>query len=183
MIIERVIFSMQEAWKHRLALNKLPEVQTILSIDWQALYQSGIRVIVLDFDGVLAPDNDFKIHDDVYNVLKIIKTIFGSHCYILSNNPKTERQAFFAINFPEISFVVAKKKPYPDGLKEIIAREQCHPQEVILIDDRLLTGGLATILADTRCLIITKPYICFRQNRLREAAFMGLRFVERMLFR
>lgn len=183
MTMERIIFAIQEGWKHRQALKAIPQAENISAIDWQALYQSDIRSIVLDFDGVLAPDNHIQIHNDVYAILKTIKNIFGAHIYILSNKPKEERQAFFTLNFPDIHFIIAKKKPYPDGLKEIISREQCEPQQVMLIDDRVLTGGLATILAGAKCLLIEKPYVHFQGNALRETAFMLLRTVERLFLR
>lgn len=182
-MIERIIFSLQEGFKHKAQLKKIPDEKNISVIDWQALWDSGIRVVVLDFDGVLAADDELRVRDEVFSVLNNIHTVFGQHIYILSNKPKPERQSFFALNFPSISFVIAKKKPYPDGLQEIIAREQCDPQQVMLIDDRLLTGGLATILANTKCILIEKPYICFRNNRIREIIFMSLRAIERALFR
>lgn len=183
MMMERLIFAVQQGLTHRQALKGIPFAESITTIDWQCLHQTGVRAVVLDFDGVLAPDNALQIHDDVYDVLKKIKEIFGSHIYILSNKPKEERQAFFALNFPDIQFIIAKKKPYPDGLQEIIAREQCAPQQVILIDDRLLTGGLATILAGAQCLLIKNPYVNFSGNPLREAGFLALRTIERLLFR
>lgn len=183
MFIERIIFTCQKAWKHRQALKAIPDVKDILSIDWPALHASGIRVVVLDFDGVLAPDNHMSINGAVSAVLKTAKDIFGSPVFILSNNPTKERQAFFARHFPEFVFIMAKKKPYPDGLLGIISREQCNAAEVILIDDRLLTGGLAATLAETKCLLIKNPYRQLRGNACRELAFMLLRAIERLLLR
>ena len=181
-MLKRIIFSIKEAFKNRHSLKSLPFERSILAIDWQALYQSGIRVIVLDFDGVLAEDNALRIRDELFPVLNRVRDVFGERIYILSNKPKEERQAFFALNFTYIHFILAKKKPYPEGLLEIIRRENVAPQEVMLIDDRLLTGGLAAILAKTRCVIIEKPYMCFAKNWFREFFFLSLRVVERLLF-
>lgn len=181
--MERMFFAVEQGCKHRLELKAIPYTKDITTIDWLALYQSGSRVVVLDFDGVLAPDNHLKIHHDVYDVLKKVKEIFGSHIYILSNKPKAERQSFFALNFPDIPFIVAKKKPYPDGLLEIIMRENVKAEDVVLIDDRLLTGGLASILAGVKCILIEKPFICLSNNFLRECLFMSIRAIERFLFR
>ncbi len=181
-MIKRILFSIKQAVKYRYALQALPFEKNITSIDWLKLNQSGIRAIVLDFDGVLAADDELEIHQDVYDVLRNIKIIFGEHVYILSNKPKQERQDFFARDFPDISFVIAKKKPYPDGLEKIIAQKNYHAREVMLIDDRLLTGGLASILAKTKCIIIEQPYISCSKNFFREAVFMTLRAIERFLF-
>lgn len=182
-MMERIIFALQEAMKHKAELRVLPYQENITQINWRALHQSGVRVVVLDFDGVLAEDDAVRVRDEIFPLLNHIRDIFGEHIYILSNKPKEERQTFFALNFSFIHFVVAKKKPYPDGLLEIIQREQIDPQDVVLIDDRVLTGGLASILAKTRCILIEKPYVCFANNFIRECLFMSMRAVERLFFR
>lgn len=182
-MIERSIFSIKEGFRHRAQLQALPYAETILSIDWQALWQSGIRVIVLDFDGVLAADKQKQLYEGVSAVLNTIQTVFSDHVYIFSNQPTPQRQAYFAEHFPKIQFLVAKQKPYPDGLLSVMAREQMDSHKIMLIDDRVLTGGLASVLAGTKCMLIQKPYICFWSNILRETMFMSIRAVERLLFR
>ena len=181
-MIERALFSIKEGIQHRKELQSLPYAENITSIDWQDLYDSGIRVIVLDFDGVLAADKQQALHEDVSEVLSAVQTLFGDHVYIFSNQPTPQRQAYFAQHFPKIQFLIAKQKPYPDGLLSVILREQVSPDKIILIDDRVLTGGLASVLAGTRCILIKKPYICFQNNILRELMFTGIRAVERLLF-
>lgn len=182
-MIERAIFSIKEGIQHRAALKAVPYAKDITSIDWQALWQSGIRVVVLDFDGVLAADKQKKIYANVSAILKTLLNIFGQHVYIFSNQPTSQRQAYFAEHFPQIQFLIAKQKPYPDGLLTIIEREQVSPENIVLIDDRVLTGGLAATLAGIKCILIKKPYICFWNNMLREMLFMSIRAVERALFR
>lgn len=182
-MIERAIFSIQQGFKHRAALKTIPYAETILSIDWQAQWDAGIRVVVLDFDGVLAADKQKKLFEGVSAVLNTIQTIFGDHVYIFSNQPTSQRQAYFAEHFPRIQFLVAKQKPYPDGLLTVIAQEKVMPEKVVLVDDRVLTGGLAATLAGIRCILIKKPYICFWENSVREAIFISIRAVERVLFR
>ena len=182
-MIERAIFSIKEGLRYRTQLKAIPYAKNICMIDWQNLYQSGIRVVVLDFDGVLAADKQEEVLDGVDTVLDAVVSIFGEHVYIFSNQPRKIRQIYFEKNFPRIQFLIAKKKPYPDGLLNIIAREQIDPQQVVLVDDRVLTGGLAAVLAGIKCILIKKPYICFRHNFLREIIFMSIRIVERTLFR
>ena len=68
-------------------------------------------------------------------------------------------------NFPDITFVYAqRKKPYPDGLQQIINITQADPKTIALIDDRLLTGGLATCLAGTHMIYINKPLQNFQHR-------------------
>ena len=181
-MIERAIFSIKEGFQHRQELKALPYATNIVSIDWKNLYESGIRVVVLDFDGVLAADKQKELYEGVDVVLKTIENVFANHVYIFSNQPTPQRQAYFAEHFPKIQFLVAKKKPYPDGLLSVIVREQVSPDKIVLVDDRVLTGGLATVLAGTKCILIEKPYICFCSNMVREVMFMSIRMIERTLF-
>ncbi|MES2204725.1 MAG: HAD family hydrolase [Pseudomonadota bacterium] len=182
-MIERFIFAVREALKHKRELKSLPYAKNITSIDWRNLYDSGIRVLVLDFDGVLAADKQKKLYVGVDKVLETAQTIFGDHVYIFSNQPTPQRQAYFAEHFPKIQFLVAKQKPYPDGLLSVIVKEQVSPEKVVLIDDRVLTGGLASVLAGTQCILIEKPYMCFYSNMLREILFISIRAIERLWFR
>ena len=182
-MIERVFFALKEANKYKKKLQALPSEKNITTINWQSLYQSGIRTVVLDFDGVLAADKQKKLYAGVDVVLATIQAIFGDHVYIFSNQPTPQRQAYFAEHFPRIQFLVAKQKPYPDGLLSVITREQVKPEEVLLVDDRVLTGGLAATLAGIKCILIEKPYICFWDNMIRETVFMSLRAIERAVFR
>ncbi len=182
-MIERAIFSIKEGIQHRKKLKAIPYVKNIASIDWNNLYDSGIRVVVLDFDGVLAADKQKELYAGVNAILETVQTIFGNHVYIFSNQPTLQRQAYFSEHFPKIQFLIAKQKPYPDGLLSVIVREQVSPEKIILVDDRVLTGGLASVLAGTRCILIEKPYINFYNNMPRELLFMCIRAVERLLFR
>lgn len=108
-MIKRIVFTIKKAVKHRKALKALMFEKSIMTIDWNKLYQSGIRVIVLDFDGVLAADKQEKIQDGVDVILKKILAIFGDHVYIFSNQPTLQRKAYFAEYFPQIQFLIAKK--------------------------------------------------------------------------
>ncbi len=182
-MIKRTIFSIKEGFRHKAQLKVIPYETNIVSIDWRSLYQSGMRVVVLDFDGVLAADKQKKLYAGVDAVLNTTQAIFGDHVYIFSNQPTPQRQAYFAEHFPRIQFLVAKQKPYPDGLLSVITREQVKPEEVLLVDDRVLTGGLAATLAGIKCILIEKPYICFWDNMIRETVFMSLRVIERAIFR
>jgi hypothetical protein len=49
----------------------------------------------------------------------------------------------------------------------------------VLLDDRLLTGVLATCLAGTGVVYITAPYVSFRNRFLVEGFFALIRIVER----
>lgn len=179
----RAIFGVKQALLHKSELSALPYKKNLLSIDWNALRESGVRVVVLDFDGVLAEDDALSIRKELFPLFDDLKKGFEGRIYILSNKPKAERQAFFAQYFPYVRFMISKKKPYPDGLLEIIQEEQVSAEQVVLIDDRLLTGGLASVLAKTGCIIIEKPYMALNKNWAYELLFIILRALERFFFR
>ncbi|MCD8525401.1 MAG: hypothetical protein LRY67_06730 [Gammaproteobacteria bacterium] len=175
----RVMFTFKHAIIYRKNLQKLQSESSIFSIDWRRLYDSGIRVVVLDFDGVLAADHEEVVSPQVGEVLENILMIFGRRVYIFSNRPTDSRRDYFKKHFPGICFLIAKQKPYPDGLLSIITAENVSAGQVVLVDDRLLTGGLATVLAGTHCIIIDKPFASFRRHLWRELFFASLRSVER----
>jgi predicted HAD superfamily phosphohydrolase YqeG len=149
----------------------------------ELLKKQGIRVLALDFDGVLAPHGRNEPLPETARWLKACCSCFGEqNIYILSNKPTPARSDWFTCHFPGIRFISGvRKKPYPDGLLQIIEQSGAQPREVMLLDDRLLTGVLATCLADTSIIFIDRPYIDFRGNPVPELIFAALRAIERTL--
>ena len=155
-------------------IQQLPQ----LSIHWLAL--QGVRHLVLDFDGVMAPHGDAEPLPEVLAWLKRSLETFEGKIYILSNKPLPVRIDYFKQHFPGVIFVVSpRKKPYPDGLLKIIESSGAKPNEVCLVDDRLLTGVLATQLAGASAVYITQPYASFKKRFWQESFFALLRNLER----
>ena len=154
------------------------------AVDPEQLKNSGIVVLALDFDGVLAPHGRTEPIPEAAHWLSRCCYCFGAqNIYILSNKPTPERNAWFNSHFPGILFISGvRKKPYPDGLLKVIEMSGATPHQVMLLDDRILTGVLATCLAETGITYINKPYTDFRGNPLPEIFFAALRAVEQKLF-
>jgi len=92
------------------------------------------------------------------------------------------REQYFAQHYPGVRFIIAKrKKPYPDGINNIIALSKLQPKQIVMVDDRLLTGILAAITTGVLPCWITKPYQNFVARPIRELFFHGLRCLERWL--
>lgn len=180
--MNRILFSLQQAFKQRVGLKKIKTVNTICDVDAAALKAQGISTLVLDYDGVLTAHNGLGLSADIDSWLRKALEVFGDKVFVLSNQPKPERMDYFKEKFPSVTFVVAKKKPYPDGMQEIVRQANVLANEVVLVDDRLLTGGLACVLAQCQCLLVTKPYQDFKNHFLYEIAFASLRIVERLFF-
>ena len=174
---------------HRRALRQLldntQKNACILKIEPELLKSSGVVVLALDFDGVLAPHGAAIPLPEVILWMKRCEAIFGGdHIFILSNKPTDGRRKWFAENFPTMRFISGvRKKPYPDGLKKTGELAGVPLSTIMMIDDRLLTGCLAALAAGVLPCYIRKPYVSFRQRPLAELFFGLLRRAERVFVR
>lgn len=181
-MLSRIGYSIQKCWQQRQALrdfvrNTELQLPTIYSLPKANM--EGIKALILDFDGVLAAHGELKPRADV---IPILKSMQGYKLYILSNKPMPERKAYFAQHFPNLVFIKAtRKKPYPDGINEILRISKCEPKQCMVIDDRLATGVVAAIDTGVRALWVTKPFVSFSNKPIVESWFMLLRFVEKLL--
>lgn len=165
-------------------LSEAPELATA-DVDLAALKAEGIRALVFDFDGVLAPHAAPEPLTETQRVLEQSLQVFGAgHIYILSNKPSIERLQYFKQYYPDIVFIGGvRKKPYPDGLEKIATLGDYSVGEIALLDDRLLTGGLACLHAGSRFIYVSKPLIDFSQHPVKECFFAFLRSLESFLAR
>ena len=190
--IKRMIMTIIYAIKHKKKVKKIiaksntySKISNISEIDCRKLKKEGIKVLVLDFDGVLAPHGKIHLEGKIRKWLTVALKTFPNRTYLLSNNPKRKRFMWLQKNFPHLHLLAGvRKKPYPDGLNEIIKHSKVRPKEVILVDDRLLTGVLATINAKTRVMYISNPEMHhFSRFFLQECLFSILRFMEKIYFK
>lgn len=186
--MKRLCFTIRMSWYRRkeigcIAQNK-HHIKNILQLDPKKLKQLGINYIVLDFDGVLATYGQSSLDNCTRKWLKCLVNEYDEHnIFILSNKPTPRRVNYFAKHFPNIKFITnCLKKPYPDGLFKIQKKIFCKMHELALIDDRLLTGCLACILAGSFPLLVTNPRCNYLRYPLKESFFSLLRFIERLIF-
>jgi predicted HAD superfamily phosphohydrolase YqeG len=187
-MIKRIFYSLSQAWRYRRKLisinqNQTQQAESISSLDCQELYQQGIRALILDFDGVLANHGEIGPAEFLKSWLAQAIMQFGENkLFILSNNPIPGRLAYFATHYPQIQFVNSpRKKPYPDGVLKISQLAGLSSDKILLVDDRLLTGILAAVIANAKVMYITQPLIDWRKRPIREAFFASLRWLERHL--
>ena len=148
------------------------------------MHQQGIKVLVLDFDGVLGAHAEPEVQQEVKLWLEQVNQSFGAeNIFILSNKPTTERSRYFSEHFPGINFITAqRKKPYPDGIQAIIQRTGLDSKYLLVVDDRLLTGVLAGVISNVQARWITKPYQNFNKRPIREVFFHILRKLEKYVW-
>lgn len=185
--MNHVIYGFIAGFSHRQRLASIlrssPAGTATHAVSPERLKAEGVSVLALDFDGVLAPHGRPEPIPEAAEWLSRCRTVFGEdHIYILSNKPTQERCDWFAAHFPKIRFISGvRKKPYPDGLIKVIEQSGARPANVVLLDDRLLTGVLATCLAGTGVSYINRPYTDMGAKPVHELFFATLRTVERLL--
>ncbi len=182
----RFFYALKKAWALRRVLAEwsqdprclLSELR-ILSPEW--LRQKNVRILALDFDGVMASHGQLVPEPVVQQWLaELLLNWTEGQVVILSNKPLPERQRFFKDHFPKVTLIQdVRKKPYPDGLQLIQARYACPPENILLVDDRWLTGMLAAAVAGTQALYLKQPYVCYQRRPLVEGWFSILRGLER----
>lgn len=186
-MLSRCLYTIKQMFRHRKMLKSLKYsncLEGVVHLTPEFLSDKKVSYLALDFDGVLASHGKPEILGEVKQWLDEFVTKFDeSNIFILSNKPTQERLEYFKKYFPKIRFISGvAKKPYPDGLNKIIDTVGCEPQEVALVDDRLLTGALACFIAGCYPILITKPYVD-RENYTKEEQFFSfLRYWEQKIF-
>lgn len=185
----RILAGFTLGFRHRSALRRLldttPPVTFILTLDPETLRSSGIQALALDFDGVLAGHGFPAPLPEAVAWMKRCEAIFGGDkVFILSNKPTEGRKSWFAEQFPSLRFISGvRKKPYPDGLDKTAELAGVPISSILMVDDRLLTGCLAALLAGARPCYIRNPYASYSHRPVAELFFRLLRMGERLFVR
>lgn len=187
-MLERLRYTLLMAWRYRKILRHYrqdPSVQVrrLLDLEPLVLKRRGIKALILDFDGVLAPHGAPEPLKEVEAWLQDCVLHFTDRLFVLSNQPSIERQAYFKKYFPSIRFVWPKrKKPFSDGVRDIIIPLSLSPNQVLLVDDRLLTGILVAAIDGLAGCYVREPWVCFSKRPMAESFYQFLRYIERILF-
>ena len=169
----------------RQLLDSTPLNSNILELDPKELKLTGVAALALDFDGVLAHHGAPVPDPAAIAWMKRCETIFGGNkIFILSNKPTDERKQWFAANFAAMRFISGvRKKPYPDGLNKTGELIGVPLSSILMVDDRLLTGCLAALVAGARPCYIRRPSVSFKYRPVAELFFWLLRTTERLFVR
>lgn len=186
--MQRFIYTLKKLWQHRSTLKQYCDdsnlqTKTIFHCSLKDLKKAGIEILVLDYDGVLAGHAVDIVEQRVEVWLESTIEIFGEgNVFILSNLPTEHRRDYFTKRFTGINFVTpSRKKPYPDGLLEILTQTQVSPEAMLVVDDRLWTGILGSISVGARGLWVTSPTMDFTKHPIQEVIFVLIRKIERIL--
>ena len=186
--MSHLLYGLVAGHRQRRALGQLQKQAakgSTADVDLVALKQTGVKALVFDFDGVLGPHGASQPVAMGQKALTEAQQIFGAgHVYILSNNPTSARRSWFSENFPQLIFIDGvRKKPYPDGLLKIAVLGNYQTNQIALLDDRLLTGGLACLDCGARFIYISRPCADYSAHPFKELFFATLRNFEALLAR
>jgi HAD superfamily phosphatase (TIGR01668 family) len=178
-----LLFVLRAVWRVRAAmrlyLHPDKQCRDVLDLEPRQLYAAGVRVLVLDFDGVLAPHNATTVTAEVTGWLERCVACFGrERVLILSNNPLPARITLFTSPLLPIFWQTRYYKPFPYSLRAIVSRTRCRKQQVLVIDDRLTSGVLAASLLGIPALWLACPRVAWRRYALAEIGFWCVRKLE-----
>jgi predicted HAD superfamily phosphohydrolase YqeG len=185
----RILDGFSLGFRYRRELRQLLDSTTphssILELDPEVVYSLGITALALDFDGVLAGHGFPAPLPEAVTWMQRCEARFGGNkVFILSNKPTEGRIRWFAERFPDMRFISGvRKKPYPDGLNKTGELAGVPLSSILMVDDRLLTGCLAALIAGARPCYIRRPYASFRHRPAAELFFWLLRTGERLFVR
>lgn len=180
------LYTVKHAWRHRqrLAYIRKQAVPRITHLSFENLQQQGIKALLLDFDGVLANHGETEPLPSLRPFLDVACQYFGEQrLFILTNQPNAARAQYFQTHFPSITFMQGfPKKPFPHAIRHILSATALDPSACLLVDDRLLTGGLLACITGIHVQYISEPFVDYAKHPLLECFFQGLRKLERCFF-
>ena len=117
--------------------------ETVFDVDYNKLYESGIRLILTDLDNTLVSYKDGEVNEKLLKWLEDRKNE-GFEVMIVSNNSSVLRVKEFAEKLG-IPYVARAAKPLKGGFKKILklASRKYSPNEIVAIGDQLMTDVFA----------------------------------------
>ena len=117
--------------------------ETVFDVDYNKLYEAGIRLILTDLDNTLI---SYKEDETTPELLEWIneRKKQGFEIIIVSNNSSVKRVKDFAEKL-NISYIARAKKPLKGGFKKALklaTKKYCHCQ-IVAIGDQLMTDVFA----------------------------------------
>jgi len=144
-------------------------VDSLHDIDYDKLYQNGIKAILLDLDNTIVPWNTEDFSPDILNWLNRLIQKGFKLCIVSNNSKERVMSASTSLGIPAISNAV---KPRTKALRKALELLDVNKHETALIGDQVFTDvlggnrlGLYTILVAP---LAKKEFIGTKINRFLE---------------
>lgn len=155
----------------------IPDVyqKSIYAINYDLLYNRGIRCLLFDLDNTIVPITLKKPNKKIRELFDALKTK-GFKIIIFSNSPKNRVKPFK--EELDVDCCALASKPFKKKYLKVLNEYNFNVSEVACIGDQLLTDikggnkvGITTILVNpigTKELLLTKVNRYFEKNILRK---------------
>ena len=128
--------------------------ETVFDVDYNKLYDDGIRLILTDLDNTLVSYKDSEATPKLLDLLQSLKEK-GFEIIIVSNNSSETRVKDFAAKL-NILYVAKCHKPFIGGFKKAmkLATRKYKTLEVVAIGDQLMTDVLGANRANFTSVLV-----------------------------
>jgi uncharacterized protein len=128
--------------------------ESIIDIDYGALYDDGIRNIFFDIDNTIIPYMEEDVSIQYLNLFNKIKSVGFDHVILLSNNSSVRRinKAADQLKLPGVAFAC---KPFTYTARRLMVDHNMKAEQTVTVGDQILTDillgnylGIHTIFVD-----------------------------------
>lgn len=131
-----------------LLLNLLDSGGFVEDISPDSLKKLGAQAVILDHDGVLGPIRS-KAPDVMGEKLiyDLVEAFGVGKVFILSNtkSAKKSRRDMYAAKYKNVTYLMAPRKPDPEGLNMAVTLSGVPRGKIAVVDDGILTGALMAV--------------------------------------
>lgn len=111
------------------------EAETAGSIDYESLYQQGIRAVIFDIDNTLVP-HGAPADEGAVRLFQRLRQL-GMHTMLLSNNKEGRVKPF--ADAVGSAYLYKAGKPNPKGYQRAMEQMAVCPENTIFVGDQLFT--------------------------------------------
>lgn len=111
-------------------------VNSIYDLDLDELYEKGIRLILADLDNTLARYKEAEPSEAVREWARNVEA-HGITLFVLSNGRKPARSKRFCEGF--VPYISHASKPQPHNFYVAMERNDCTPEQTMIIGDQIFT--------------------------------------------
>ena len=123
----------------------------LTAIDPRKLHESGVRLLMLDFDNTIVPYTTNEPTDEMRQWLKQAAESAVRICVV--SNSKRGRVVEFCKKY-DIDCITHAKKPFSRGIRECLDRYGVEPHKAALVGDQIYTDVLGANCVGVRSILI-----------------------------